>query len=113
MKSIEFAEKICNILSNHKAEDIMLLDVQDKSSVCDYYIVASGRSTTHTRSLCEDVDAEMDKEGFAPIRREGEREGRWIVMDYGDVLVHLFNDETRDFYNLEKVWDNGKNIKKF
>ena len=113
MESIEFAEKICNILSNHKAEDIMLLDVQDKSSVCDYYIVASGRSTTHTRSLCEDVDAEMDKEGFAPIRREGEREGRWIVMDYGDVLVHLFNDETRDFYNLEKVWDNGKNIKKF
>ncbi|MBQ0099634.1 MAG: ribosome silencing factor [Firmicutes bacterium] len=113
MESIEFAEKIINILSNHKAQDIMLMDVKDKSSVCDYYIVASGRSTTHTRSLCEDVDAEMDKEGFAPIRREGEREGRWIVMDYGDVLVHLFNDETRDFYNLEKVWDNGKNIKKY
>lgn len=113
MNSKEFAEKVCKILSDHKAEDIVTIDVKDKSSVCDYYIVASGRSMTHTRSLAEDVDMELDKEGIAPIRHEGEREGRWIVLDYGDVLVHVFNDETRLFYHLEQLWDNGKNITKY
>lgn len=113
MDSKTFAEKICNILKDHKAEDVLLIDVKEKSSVCDYYIVASGRSMTHTRSLSEDVESDMDKEGVAPIRTEGQREGRWIVIDYGDVLVHLFNDETRLFYHLENVWDTGKNVTKF
>ena len=68
---------------------------------------------THTRSLTDHVEEEMDKLGIAPIRREGVREGRWCVLDYGDVIVHLFNDETRLFYHLERLWADGGNLERF
>ena len=113
MDSKAFVEKICEILSDHKAEDIVSIDVKEKSSVADYYIIAGGRSMTHTRSLCEHVEEEMDKIGIAPIRREGISEGRWCVLDYGDVLVHLFNDETRLFYHLEQLWGDDKTTTKY
>lgn len=113
MTSKEFSEKICFLLSEYKAEDIALINVKEKTSVADYFVVASGRSMTHTRSLIERVEEEIEKEGVAPIREEGVREGRWAVIDYGDVIVHIFNDETRLFYHLEKLWDDGTNIVKF
>ena len=68
---------------------------------------------THTRSLIDNVEMDMDKIGIAPIRREGVREGRWAVLDYGDVLVHIFNDESRLFYHLESLWGDEKNVIKF
>ena len=112
MESKEFVEKICKILSDRKAEDIISIDLSGKTEVADYYVIASGRSMTHTRSLVEHVEEEMDKIGVAPIRREGVREGRWCVIDYGDVIVHLFNDETRLFYHLEKLWGDSENVTK-
>lgn len=112
MNSLEFADKICEVLKDHKAEDILKIDVREKTDVADFFVVASGRSMTHTRSLIENVETEMDKAGFAPVRSEGVREGRWAVLDYGDVLVHIFNDETRLIYHLENLWDKGDNITK-
>ena len=96
LKSNEFVEKICAVLSARKAQDIVSVDVREKSSVADYYVIASGRSMAQTRALIEHVEEEMDKIGVAPVRREGVREGRWAVLDYGDVIVHIFNDETRE-----------------
>ena len=113
MKSVEFAKKVCETLSDHKAEDIVMIDLTGKTEVADFYVVASGRSMTHTRALIDHVEEEMDKIGIAPVRREGVREGRWAVLDYGDVLVHIFNDETRLFYHLEKLWGDESNITKF
>lgn len=113
MDSKTFATKVCNLLKDHKAEDVLMICVKEKSSVADYYVVAGGRSMTHTRSLTERVEEEMEKEGVSPTRSEGVREGRWAVLDYGDVLVHIFNDESRLFYHLENVWDDGKNVTKF
>ena len=113
MDSKTFVEKICKILQDHKAEDVVSIDVRGRTEVADYYVIASGRSMTHTRALTEHVEEEMDKLGVAPIRREGIREGRWCVLDYGDVLVHLFNDETRLFYHLENLWGDDKNITKY
>lgn len=113
MESKEFAEKICQNLLEHKAEDVCLICVKEKSSIADYFVVASGRSSTHTRSLCNDVIEYADTLGFGATREEGLREGRWAVIDYGDVIVHIFNDETRLFYHLEKLWENGDNITKF
>ena len=113
MTSKELAEKICNILSNRKAQDIISVDVQAKTSVTGYYVIASGRSMAQTRALIEHVEEEMDKIGIAPSRRDGVREGRWAVLDYGDVIVHIFNDETRLFYHLEKLWGDEKNLTKF
>ena len=113
MDSKEFSIKICEILSDKKGQDIIRMDIKDKSSVADYFIVASGRSSTHTRSLIEYVEEEMDKIGIMPVRREGVKEGRWAVLDYGDVIVHIFNDETRLFYHLEKLWGDEGNIERF
>ena len=113
MDSKNFAEKICEVLSDRKAQDIVCIDVRGKTEVADFYVVASGRSMTQTRALIEHVEEEMDKLEVFPVRREGVREGRWAVLDYGDVLVHIFNDETRLFYHLESLWGDDKNTVKF
>lgn len=104
MEAKEFADKVCEILAAHKAEDIKVIDLRGKTEVADFFVIASGRSMTHTRSLIDHVEEELEKEGVSPIREEGVREGRWAVMDYGDVIVHVFNDETRLFYHLEALW---------
>jgi ribosome-associated protein len=113
MESREFTEKICQVLTDRKAQDVVAIDVKGKTAVADYYVVASGRSMAQTRALIEHVEEEMDKLGVAPVRREGVREGRWAVLDYGDVIVHIFNDETRLFYHLESLWGDEKNTVKF
>ncbi len=113
MDSKTFADKVCQILKDHKGQDIVSIDVKGKSDVADYYVVAGGRSTTHVKALIDHVEAEIDKEDIAPVRREGIREGRWAVLDYGDVIVHVFNDESRLFYHLESLWDDGKNTVKY
>ena len=113
MDSKTFAEKNCLTLSDRKAEDIVCIDVRGKTEVADYYVVANGRSMTQTRALIDHVEEEMEKLDVAPVRREGVREGRWAVLDYGDVIVHIFNDETRLFYHLEALWGDDKNVTKF
>ena len=95
---------IKNYLDEKKAEDVEIIPVEGRTLIADYFIIATGRSMTHVKSLCENLEEEMDKMEIAPLRREGVREGRWAVMDYGDVIVHIFNDESRDFYNLESLW---------
>ena len=104
MKSEEFAKSVSEILKAHKAEDVRIIDLRGKTEVADFFVIASGRSMTHTRSLIDKVEEETEKAGTSPIREEGVREGRWAVMDYGDVIVHVFNDETRLFYHLESLW---------
>ncbi len=113
MDSKTFAQKVCEILKDKKAEDVISICVKDKTDVCDYYVIAGGRSMAHTRSLSEYVEEQTDKLGFSPTRKEGIREGRWAVLDYGDVIVHVFNDETRLFYHLEKIWGDEENTTRY
>ncbi len=113
MEAKEFTQSICKVLTDHKAENVVVIDVRGKTEIADYFVVAGGRSMTHTRSLIEHVEEEMEKAGVAPVREEGVREGRWAVIDYGDVIVHIFNDETRLFYHLESLWDDGKNVTRY
>ena len=113
MNAENLKDKICAYLSTKKANDILSINVKDKTIIADYYIIASGKSSTHVKSLCSNLEEELSKGGLDPLRREGVREGRWAVLDYGDVIVHIFNDETRLFYHLERLWDEGNNIEKF
>jgi ribosome-associated protein len=114
MTSLEKVTNICKILSERKAQNIVYLAVADKTTLCDYFIVAGGRSTTQVKALAEHLDEKMEKQfGEIPRRKEGIREGRWAVLDYADVIVHVFNDEERDFYHLERLWEDGKNLTKF
>lgn len=103
--SEQFANDIAEILKSHKAEDVRIIDLRGKTEVADFFVIASGRSMTHTRSLIDHVEEEVEKSGTSPIREEGVREGRWAVIDYADVIVHVFNDETRLFYHLESLWE--------
>lgn len=114
MTSSEKVRLVCGILSSKKAYDIVYIDVGSKSSLCDYFVICSGRSTTQVKSLAELLDEKLSKEnGLEPRRQEGVREGRWAVLDYGDVIVHIFNDEMRDFYHLERLWEDGKNLTRY
>ena len=114
MTSKQKVELICKILSDKKGRNIVFIDVEDKTSLCDYFVICSGTSTTQVKSLAENLEEKLDKEHeLTPRRREGVREGRWAVLDYQDVIVHVFNDEMRDFYCLERLWEDGKNLTKF
>lgn len=110
MKSEVLAEVILSALKERKAFDIVKINVQEKTSVADYFIVASARSSTQVKSLSEHIEESVEKNGGRVLRREGVQDARWIVLDFGDVIVHLFNDETRLFYHLERLWGDGEQI---
>ncbi len=114
MESYQIAKAAAKILSDKKAQDIVILNVSEQTVVCSYFVIGSGRSTTQVRALCDNVEELMKKDhGLTPARTEGLREGRWGVLDYGDVVVHVFNEESRLFYYLERLWDSGKNVERY
>ena len=112
MEILELTQEVGRYLSSKKAEDILLIDVREKTTLCDYFVIASGRNTTQVRALCENLEEHLSKQGLEPRRTEGVREGRWGVLDYGDVVVHIFNDESRLFYHLERLWTEGENTRR-
>ena len=91
-------------LDEHKAADIKVLGVGNITSIADYFVIASGNSSTQVRSLADYVEEKLAKEDIHPLRNEGYQSGDWIMLDYGDVLIHVFRRETRDFYDLERLW---------
>ncbi len=102
---------IAEILDSKKAQDILILKVGEMTVLADYFVVVSAQNVTHTQTLSEELRMKMNKEhGELPTRTEGEREGRWIVMDYGDILVHIFHNEEREFYQLERLWKTEGNF---
>lgn len=113
MEGKELAKACAKALSAKKAKDIVLINVADQTVVCSYFVIASGTSTTQVRALGDNVEEELEKAGVSALRKEGLREGRWGVLDYGDVVVHIFNDETRLFYYLERLWDTGRNVERY
>ncbi len=106
--------EICKALADKRGKDIVSLYVREKTDLCDYFVVASGSNAPQIRAMGERVEELVEKElGLVPTRTEGVRDGRWAVVDYGDVIVHIFNDETRLFYHLERLWTDGGNLEKF
>ncbi len=110
MTSIELANLLCKSLSSRKAFDIVKINVAEKTSIADYFVVASGRSSTQIKALAEFCEEQAKKSGATIVRKEGINDARWIVIDFGDVILHLFNDETRLFYHLERLWGEGEKI---
>ena len=104
------AMAICKALYDKKAQDIRAMYVQDKTVVADWFILCSGRSVPQVKTLCDDLEEKMAETGYDVRRKEGYQEGRWVVLDFGDVLVHVFHPEERTYYNLERLWDSGDNV---
>ncbi|AOE50785.1 ribosome silencing factor [Kangiella sediminilitoris] len=92
-------------LEDLKAKEISVLDVKDLSTVTDYMVVASGTSNRHVKSVANNLVSEMKELGLQPLGVEGDDVGEWVLVDLGDVVVHIMLAQTRDFYQLEKLWD--------
>ena len=106
----QVAFDMANTLDSRKGEDILLIDVRGVTILADTFLICTGRSTTHVKTLADELDMAMGKAGHVRQRIEGYQEGRWIVMDFGDVMVHIFHKDEREFYNIEKLWTNGTNM---
>ena len=98
-------KSIKNILEDNKAESIVMVDVKNKSSVTDLMFIASGRSTRHVKAIADNLVTKLKKSKIKPLGVEGYTKSEWILLDYGDLLVHVMHPDTRDFYSLEKLWD--------
>jgi ribosome-associated protein len=104
----ETLQIVLSRLEDMKAEDIVTIDLNGKSSIADFMVVATGRSTRHVGAVADNVVSELKKSGLKNIRVEGQPHCEWVLIDIGDVIVHVFRPEVRDFYGLEKMWAPGR-----
>lgn len=105
----ELYENIVKVLDDKKAEDLAVLDTADLTVVGEYFVIATGNSSTHVKSLADDVEYELAQLGVEPDHIEGRATG-WILLDYGSVLVHVFTRDNRDYYNLDHLWADAKRV---
>jgi ribosome-associated protein len=109
MTTAELTTKIVSILDNKKAIEIEAIEIADLTVLADVFIIATGTSSTHVNALADEVDYELKQAGILPNRIEGNRTS-WILMDYGAVVLHIFQQDSREFYNLEEMWESGKQL---
>lgn len=106
----ETVQNICAALSAKQALDIRIVDIRGASDIADYFVICSGRSAPQVKSLFEHLEEQLEKLGKFALRKEGQGEGRWIAVDYGEVIVHIFHKDTRELYALDTLWNNGNNV---
>lgn len=106
----ELASTCARIASDAKAEDLTVLDVDGISSFADYFVIMNGRSTRHVQGIAEAIENQLRSKRIKPSHAEGMREGMWVLLDFDDVVVHIFYHEQRSFYNLEGLWHDAKKV---
>jgi ribosome-associated protein len=110
MSTEEKAALMSRIVTDRKAMDVVVLDMRDSSSITDYFLICSGGSERQVRAIADAIDEGLGPLGVTSLGVEGYRDGHWILMDYGDVIVHVFSLETREYYDLERLWANAPRI---
>ena len=110
LSSKEVAIAVTKALDEKKGLDIKLLRINDVSSLADYFLICTGTSNTHVKTLCDYAEYAMEQLGEPMLGREGHRGNSWELLDYGSVVVHVFTDEARAFYNLERLWADAEQI---
>lgn len=101
---------IVNAAQDKKAFDINVLNIAGLSSIADYFVVASGNNERQAVAIADEIEDKMSEIGLEPLNKEGHQTGRWVLLDYGDIIVHVFHREEREFYNLEKLWVDAESI---
>ena len=101
-------EVIARLAGEKKAMDIVILNMAEVSLVTDYFIICSANSTTQVRAIADNVEEKLSKSGVEPLHKEGYREGRWVLLDYSECILHVFVEEDRRFYNLEQLWGDAE-----
>ena len=110
LKSRELALTAAEAALDKKALDIIILELGELTFIADYFVICSGESTTQVKTIAEFIEHELTRKGITPIGREGLKFSHWVLLDYGDVIIHIFEKETRAYYGLEKLWMDAKTI---
>ncbi|MDR1800958.1 MAG: ribosome silencing factor [Lachnospiraceae bacterium] len=110
IESKKMCEVIVSALEEKLGENIQIIDISEISVIADYFILVTGKNESQIRALIDNTEEKMHRAGFEIKQREGSRNSNWILLDYGDVIVHVFDTEGRSFYNLERIWSDGKLI---
>lgn len=108
--SKEMARIACKALSDKKGEDIQVIDISQISVLADYFIIANGTNESQVKALVDNVEEQLQKAGYTVKQREGYGLGSWVLLDFADIIVHVFDKENRLFYDLERIWSDGKKI---
>ena len=106
----EMTKLACNALEDKKASDIKIIDIVEISTLADYFIIASGTNRNQVQAMADNTEEILGKAGYEPKQIEGYQSANWILMDYGDIVIHIFDEENRLFYDLERIWRDGKLI---
>lgn len=110
MTQQEKLELIIKTLDSKRGEDIQAIKIADLTILADYFVIVNGTSNTHARTLADEVEFQLSQQGIEPQRRESDTGNTWIVLDYADIIIHVFYKETRNFYKLEGLWADGEQI---
>lgn len=106
------AKIVVNALEEKKAKDLKLLDISDVSVLADYFVIASGSNHNQVQAMADEVEEKLGKAGYTPKQVEGYQTANWILMDYQDIIIHIFDEENRLFYDLERIWRDGSLVEK-
>ena len=109
-ETFEIVKTAVAALNDKKAEDIKVIDISDISIMADYFIITSGNNPNQIQAMCENVKEKLGRAGYEYKQIEGYDTANWILMDYRDMIVHIFDKESRSFYNLERIWSDGKTV---
>jgi ribosome-associated protein len=108
--SREAAVAAARAAASKQAHDVVVLDVRDLIVITDYFVIASGTSDRQVRTIADEIEREVKARGLRPVRREGQREGRWVLLDFVDFVAHVFDDRDREYYGLERLWSDAPSI---
>lgn len=109
-KSKQMAKIACAALEEKKAEDLKVINIEEVSVLADYFIITSGTNKNQVQALVDNVEEALGKAGYHAKQVEGYQTANWILLDYGDIIIHVFDSENRLFYDLERIWRDGKSI---
>ena len=112
MDSREMTKLAMQALTDKKAEDIQIIDISEVSVIADYFIIASGTNRNQVQAMADNVEEVLGRAGYEPKQIEGYQTGNWILMDYRDIVIHVFDEENRLFYDLERIWRDGSVIER-
>lgn len=110
-QSLNMAKIAYQALDDKLAEDIKIIDIRKVSVVADYFIIADGTNRNQVHALVDNVQEELEKAGYSMKQMEGYRNGSWVLLDFGDIIIHVFDKENRLFYDLERIWQDGVEVK--
>jgi ribosome-associated protein len=109
-KALEMATQMANWIDEKKGKEIQIFDIKELSTIADCFVIAHGSSTPQVKAIADFIEEKAKEEGYPLLRKEGYQQGTWVLLDYNSVILHIFHEEERDFYKLERLWQDAKKV---